>query len=85
MYRIKEAFIIFWAVLTQRNYLFASSRHSYDTKKCLFLISVPAEHSSVFLENTAECIREKLYGGDLTTMDENISSYSNHYNIEDND
>lgn len=34
---------------------------------------------------SAKCIREKLYSGNLTTMDENISSYSNHYNIEDND
>nr|DAM11076.1 MAG TPA: hypothetical protein [Bacteriophage sp.] len=49
MCRLKEAFIIFWAVLTHRNYLFASSRHSYDSKKNVnFLISVPAEHSSVF-------------------------------------
>lgn len=68
MYRLKEAFIIFWAVLTHRNYLFAFSRHSYDSKKCLFLISVPAEHSSVFLENTAECIRERLYGEEVATM-----------------
>lgn len=66
--RLKKAFIIFWAVLTRRNYLFASSRHSYDSKKNInFLISVPAEHSCVFLENTAECIRERLYGGNITT------------------
>ena len=76
MCRLKEAFIIFWAVLTHRNYLFASSRRSYDSKKNVnFLISVPAEHSSVFLENAAECIRERLYGEGVLLCGDKLKSY----------
>lgn len=54
MYRLKEAFIIFWAVLTHKNYLFASSRYSDKAKKCLFFTSDPAEHNSCFLDSVSE-------------------------------
>lgn len=54
IYRLKEAFMIFWAVLTHKNYLFASSKYADKANKCLFFTSTPAEHNSAFLESVAK-------------------------------
>ncbi len=54
IYRLKEAFMIFWAVLAHKNYLFASSRYSDKAKGCLFFTSEPAEHNKNFLESVIE-------------------------------
>lgn len=60
LYRIKEAFIIFWAVLTHRYYYFASGRHvkgkpyGKDVKAGCNFTSTPAEEHPIFLELAGE-------------------------------
>ena len=51
IYRLKEAFIIFWAVLTHKNYLFASTQNNTRPKgRCYFYISENAKQCAAFLD-----------------------------------
>lgn len=54
MYRLKEAIVIFWAVLTHKYYFFASvKRISADTPAVCYLSS-QAEKTPVFCEAVSE-------------------------------
>lgn len=57
-YRIKEAFVIFWTVLTHKYYFFASAKDLKIgvSKRCY--ISDPAEKSDYFLRKVSEFTRK---------------------------
>lgn len=48
MYRLKEALIAFWVVLTHKYYVFASVSSDHRKYKSSFYCSKPAEKNPVF-------------------------------------